>query len=30
MTLVAVARADSQTVFTHPERLGLLPPSETR
>jgi FdhD protein len=25
MTLVAVARADAQTVFTHPERLGLAP-----
>jgi FdhD protein len=25
ITLVAVARADAQTVFTHPERLGLSP-----
>jgi FdhD protein len=25
MTIVAVARADAQTVFTHPERLGLSP-----
>ncbi len=25
MTVVAVARADAQTVFTHPERLGLVP-----
>jgi FdhD protein len=25
MTLVAVARSDAQTVFAHPERLGLAP-----